>query len=115
MDQEERRQFWDVLCSLQGTDIQSEAEQLVETITLPKYLYRYRAVSVSSIDALQRNRMFFSNAHYYDDPFDTMIHIDFDRIRDEGRKYLSSDQIRQQIHYLSDASIVDPENRCLSP
>lgn len=108
MDQEERRQFWDVLCSLQGTDVQSESEELSKIITLPRYLYRYRAVSVSSIDALQRNHMFFSNAHYYDDPFDTLIHIDFDRIRDEGRKYLSSDQIRQQIHNLSEASIVDP-------
>ena len=28
MDQEERRQFWDVLCSLQGTDVQSESEEL---------------------------------------------------------------------------------------
>lgn len=86
MDQEERRQLWEVLCSLPGADVQSESEELAETITPPRYLFRYRAVSISSIDALQRNRMYFSNANYYDDPFDTLIQIDFDRIRDEGRK-----------------------------
>lgn len=51
--------------------------------------------------------MYFSNANYYDDPFDTLIHIDFDRTRDEGRKFLSPDQIRQQIQALPSLKIVD--------
>ena len=45
MDQQERKQFLDVLCSLQGIDIQSESEKLAKAITAPRYLYRYRAVS----------------------------------------------------------------------
>lgn len=97
MDQKERKQFWDVLCSLNGVDIQSESEKLARTIKTPRLLYRYRSVSLKSIDALQRNRMHFSNANYYDDPFDTLIKINFDRIRDEARKILSSDQIRHQL------------------
>ena len=35
MDQQERKQFWDVLFSLQGIDIQSEAEKLTNAITIP--------------------------------------------------------------------------------
>ena len=49
MDQRERKQFWEVLCSLQGNDLQSESEKLAKTIMLPRYLYRYRAVSLSTI------------------------------------------------------------------
>lgn len=107
MDQQERRRFWDVLCSLHGSDLYTESAKLAKTIMLPRYLYRYRAVTLSTIDALQRNRMFFSNANYYDDPFDTLIHIDFARIRDEGEKFLSSGQIKQQIQVISSAGIMD--------
>ena len=107
MDQQERKQFWDVLFSLQGIDIQSEAEKLTNAITIPRHLYRYRAVSLSTIDALQRNRMYFSNANYYDDPFDTLLHIDFARIRDEGKKFLSSEQIKQQIQSLLSTGIMN--------
>ena len=107
MDQEERKQFWDILCSLQGIDIQSESEKLAKTISMPRHLYRYRAVSSNTIDALKRNRMFFSNANYYDDPFDTLLHIDFARIRDGGIKYLSSEHIKQQIQSFSSASNID--------
>lgn len=98
MNQQERKQFWDVLCSLQGKDLQSEGEKLQKTIRYPRYLYRYRPVSLSSIDALQRNLMFFSNANYYDDPFDTLIHINFEQIHEEGKRFFCSNQLRQQIH-----------------
>ena len=107
MNQQERKQFWDVLCSLQGNDIHSESIELSKTIIQPRYLYRYRAVSEKAIDALEQNRMSFSHANYYDDPFDTLLHIDFTRIRDEGRKTLSSEQIKQQIRSLSSAGTID--------
>ena len=42
----------------------------------PKYLYRYRPASLKSIEALRTNRLYFSTANYYDDPFDTFINID---------------------------------------
>ncbi len=109
MDQQERKKFWNVLCSLNGVDIQSESEELANTIIVPRFLYRYRTVSLSSIDALQRNRMYFSNANYYDDPFDTLLNIDFSRIRDEGNKILSSEHIRQQIQKLAYAGGMDPK------
>lgn len=42
----------------------------------PKYLYRYRPASLKAIEALRTNRLYFSTANYYDDPFDTFINID---------------------------------------
>ena len=107
MDQQERKQFWDVLCSLKGFDIQSESEKLKNAITIPRHLYRYRAVSLSTIDALQQKRMFFSNANYYDDPFDTLLHIDFAKIRDEGKRFLSSEKIKEQIQSFFSIGIMD--------
>ena len=107
MDQLERKLFWETLCSLQGNDLQSESAKLAKSIILPRYLYRYRSVSLSTIDALQRNRVFFSNASYYDDPFDTMLHIDFSKIRDEGIRLLSSEQTKQQIQFFSSKGFID--------
>lgn len=107
MNQQERKHFWEVLCSLQGRDLESESEELEKTIKPVRYLYRYRAVSLRTIDALQQNHMYFSKANYYDDPFDTLLHINFSRIRDEGLKVLSSDQFRQQIKSLSSIETMD--------
>lgn len=75
MDNNQRKEFWDLLCSLNGTDINNDREKLLEVINYPRYLYRYRPVTIKNIDALRTNRMFFSTANYYDDPFDTFIHI----------------------------------------
>ena len=74
MNKAERTVFWNTLCSLDGKDLQQDAQKLKECITLPRYLYRYRPVTLSTIDALQRNRPYYSNANYYVDPFDTMIY-----------------------------------------
>ncbi len=80
MNYEERQTFWDTLCSLDGKDIQQDAQRLSNCIKRPKYLYRYRPVTLKTIDALQTKRLHFLKADYYDDPFDTLIHIDFDII-----------------------------------
>lgn len=49
----------------------------------PKYLYRYRSFNENSISALMLNRLYFSTPNHYDDPFDTLIHVDFDAIENE--------------------------------
>lgn len=41
------------------------------------------------MEALRTNRLYFSSANYYDDPFDTFLHIDIEAIRKE---YLSAFQ-----------------------
>lgn len=81
MNHNEREQFWQTLCSLPGNDIVTERKQLIKSIKYPKLLFRYRPVSTKSLEALRTNRLYFSSANYYDDPFDTFLHIDIERIR----------------------------------
>ena len=45
--------------------------------------FRYRPVNLNSLEALRTNRLYFSSANYYDDPFDTFLHIDIDSIHQE--------------------------------
>ena len=89
MNHSEREQFWQTLCSLPGNDIVAEREQLFKSIKYPKLLFRYRPVSTKSLEALRTNRLYFSSANYYDDPFDSFLHIDIEAIRKE---YLSAFQ-----------------------
>ena len=99
MNQEERKEFWSLLCSFTGNEISSEKERLRNIINKPTTIYRYRAVNLNTIDSLQRNRVFFSNADYYDDPFDTLLQIDFDRVRKEGVDFFSSNTLKQRIQH----------------
>ena len=92
MNSQERELFWQTLVSLPGEDIQAESQRLNDTIKLPKYLYRYRPVSMKSLEALRTNRLYFSSANYYDDPFDTFLHINIDAIKSE---YISAFQTRE--------------------
>lgn len=76
-----RKLFWDTLCSLKGVDIESESQQLETVIPYPRYIYRFRPASISSLAQLEQNRLYFSSADHYDDPFDTYLHIDSTEIR----------------------------------
>ncbi len=76
MDDNDRQIFWETLCTLKGKDILKDREILEKVIKRPKYLYRYRPVNLKSIEALRYNKMYFSTSNYYDDPFDTFIHVD---------------------------------------
>ena len=83
MNSQEREVFWNILCSLPGNDITAEREQLFKSIKYPKWLFRYRPVSTKSLEALRTNKLYFSSANYYDDPFDTFLHINIEAIRKE--------------------------------
>ena len=83
MNADERSIFWNKLCSFNGKDIFSESQELTQVIKLPQFIYRYRAVNDVSIDALKDNKLYFSNSSYYDDPFDTYLHIDYKKIYQE--------------------------------
>ena len=89
MNIEERRTFWETLCSLERTNPEEDCQRIRDSIKFPDKLYRYRSVSVSSIDALQTNRLYFSTANYYDDPFDTLIKIDYNAIRQQCQQILA--------------------------
>ena len=81
MDNIERKKFWDTLCSIQ--DAQPEhIQKLFETIKMPQYLCRFRTLTENSLTQLQENKLYYSSADYYDDPFDTFIHVDRAKINE---------------------------------
>ncbi len=93
MDANEREAFWKKLCSLDGLEPQKDANELQSVIHYPRFLFRYRAVTLSSVDALQTNHLFFSKANYYDDPFDTLLKIDYQALHKYLGNILSSEQM----------------------
>ena len=92
MDSKQRKEFWDTLCSLEGNDIQNDSKLLMNKVVFPHYLYRYRDVTFNNLEALRTNPPYFSSANYYDDPFDTFLHIDIEKIRAEFETNLSCEE-----------------------
>lgn len=82
MNQEERKRFWDVLSTMHDA-IPEHIQQLQQAITVPHTLCRFRAVNENSLTQLQENKLYFSTADYYDDPFDTFFHINYDAIEQQ--------------------------------
>lgn len=83
MNQDEIENYWNTLCSFTGKDPQKEAQILSNKILYPNYLYRYRSVNNNNLEALRTNKIYLSQASKYDDPFDTYLHIDYDRLYQE--------------------------------
>ena len=83
MNNDQRIEFWKTLCSLDGKELQADQNKLKEKIVFPRFIYRYREVTSNNLDALRSNRLFFSSANYYDDPFDTFLYIDKKRLQKE--------------------------------
>ena len=83
MNNQERQIFWDKLTSLKGKDIDSDIHELLSTIKFPQFLYRYRPINVNTLDSLQTNKLYFSSAAYYDDPFDAYLKIDYKKIYED--------------------------------
>ena len=76
MNDLQRKEFWNVLLSLNGNDKKADQAILNNTIECPPNIYRYRPINTNSLEALRTNLLYFSTANYYDDPFDTFIHVD---------------------------------------
>ena len=100
MNQGEIENYWNTLCSFTGENPQEEAQILSDKILYPNYLFRYRSVNNNNLEALRTNKIYLSQASKYDDPFDTYLHIDFNRISQEFEKSYKS---IQQIENLSSA------------
>ena len=80
MNNRDRKNYWDTLCSLDGKDIEEDCYKLRKVIRFPSKIYRYRPLNVDTIDVLARNRLYFSKADYYDDPFDTFINVNLQEL-----------------------------------
>ena len=88
MDSFERKAFWDALCSIHDNALEHR-QALASTIKMPNTLCRFRPVSENSLKQLQENKLYYSSADYYDDPFDTFIHVDYKQLQ-EGFTVLSN-------------------------
>lgn len=102
MNAEERKIFWQSLCSVDGNNPDDDTNKLQSSIIYPKFLYRYRSVSEFSIDALKNNKLYFSSADYYDDPFDTLIKINYNVVEKEIHEALSTDNIKKAIDIIKE-------------
>lgn len=101
MNCEERKVFWQVLCSLTGTDSSSEGEYLQSFIKIPKFLFRYRTASDKPIEALKTNRLYFSRADYFDDPFDTLIKVDVNVVKQRVMEAMLPDNVKAAIDVIT--------------
>ncbi len=78
MDNNERKIFWDKLCSLKDG-----SGSIADVIKYPRYLYRYRNLTSKSLDDLKNNKLTFSTSNYYDDPFDTFLRINRQKLEQD--------------------------------
>ena len=78
---EDRKKFWEQLQKTRDYT-QKTIQDLCSVLPHPQKLCRFRPVSESTLKQLQENKLFYSSADYYDDPFDSFIHIDFEGIMD---------------------------------
>lgn len=94
MNISERTEFWKKLCSLSANYIEDDSKALQTLIKYPRYLYRYRAVTEQSIGALVENKLYFSRADYYDDPFDTLVKIDFGTVAEKIKEVFVGNELQ---------------------
>ena len=81
MNSTERKTFWDALRRIKD-NAPEHIQDLLATIKTPEFLCRFRPVNEKNLVQLQENKLYYSSADYYDDPFDTFIHVDFARIKE---------------------------------
>ena len=81
MNSTERKTFWDALRRIKD-NAPEHIQDLLATIKTPEFLCRFRPVNGKNLVQLQENKLYYSSADYYDDPFDTFIHVDFARIKE---------------------------------
>ena len=114
MSHDEMQDYWETLCSFTGEDIPNEVNQQMAKIRYPRFLYKYRAVNNNNLDALRSNKLFFSKASSYDDPFDTFLHIDVDKIRQEfNSNYSSPEALAALANGMKDSTrVYSTSNKC---
>ncbi len=79
MNNIDREKFWNVLKDIH--DNSAESVQLIKDASpWPKTICRFRTVSEYSLQQLSENKLFFSSADHYDDPFDTYFYINVDQM-----------------------------------
>lgn len=63
-------------------DLQRPLTEFVKQY-LPRRLFRYRVCNELSIDAFRKNRIYFNSPYNFNDPHDSLVYYDYDRIQRE--------------------------------
>ena len=113
MDNTEREKFWNVLKNLHNSSA-ANVSTLMDASPWPKTLCRFRAINRNSLQQLSNNKLLFSSADHYDDPFDTYFYINVNQmipIYDELRKNLleGDENTKHTIRQIAKFSGKDPE------
>ncbi len=88
MNNNERKVFWERLCSLTDKNFSID-----DVIKYPRYIYRYRSLSIKSLEDIKNNRLTFSTSNYYDDPFDTYLRINREKLKNDIKKIFEEKNI----------------------
>ncbi|CCZ84970.1 uncharacterized protein BN742_01336 [Firmicutes bacterium CAG:631] len=83
------------MCSLKDNENLSE-----NIIKYPKYLFRYKSLTIDSLADIKNNKLKFSTSNYYDDPFDTFLKIN------QKKLFESIDDIFKQENFLSNLEFI---------
>lgn len=105
MDNCERKKFWNILKNLHDNNEESRIS-LASASKWPNQLCRFRSVTNQSLQQLNENKLYFSSANYYDDPFDTYFYINIKplfQIYEPIRNALDNknDDVINQLHVLA--------------
>ena len=76
----ERKEFWKTLSNMHGVTPENISD-LLAVRKIPHTLCRFRPVTESTLTQLQENKLYFSTADWYDDPFDTYLYINYPLLR----------------------------------
>lgn len=77
-------------------DLEEDTKKLLASFKYPKSLFRFRLVSENSLSALQENKVYFSSANYYDDPFDTYLRVDISKLISEIKSTIENTSISHE-------------------
>lgn len=88
LNNDKRRLFWETLLDCHDYS-EKTVEKLWSAVPYVKSICRFRSVNERTLEQLRSNRLFFSSADYYDDPFDTYFYIDYSRVRNTVKEMSS--------------------------
>ena len=99
---------------LEGTSHEMEREmfplkQYLER-NAPQSLFRIRRFTDNTVDALKNDKLFFTRADFFNDPYDCLLYFDEDKLRESVESQISETQLQR---YLRATGIQYPVNETI--
>lgn len=122
MTEQELDSYWSTLLSLSGKrkDLEEDRKKLLASFKYPKSLFRFRSVTENSLTSLQENKVYFSSANHYDDPFDTYLRVDISKLISELKNTIEKTPISYEFFHIlvpncSKEQFIRAQNKVQSP